>query len=144
MAGWKRRQLLALPAAGVAAAAWRDAPRPAVVEEWTFLQSFDPDPTDLIAFIEANWFAMDARAVAAGLFSHYRLWRVDGLAGDPAFGWNLIVAVGYPDPAGYDGVRAAFEAIRTAHVPVPIRGKLLQDLGRIVGSRRLVSLQARR
>lgn len=131
----RRRQLLALPALLPMAVGAATPSRPAVVEEWTFLQSLDADPADLIAFIKANWFVMDARAVTAGLFSHYRLWRAED-GGD----WNLVVAVGYPDPAGYDGVRTAFEAIRAAHVPVAINGKLLKDLGRIVASRRVVPL----
>lgn len=103
------------------------------IEEWTFLKSIDPDPAALIAFIRANWFAMDRIAVERGLFTGYALRRSD----DPG-NWNVVVTVGYPDARGYDGVREAFEAIRRAHVEVPIDGRAMKDLGRIIGSRRLL------
>lgn len=129
----RRRELfavagLATPLPSVAAA----AVRPAAIEEWTFLKSLAPDPAALIAFIEANWFAMDRIAVERGLFSHYALFRSDE-AGD----WNVVVTVGYPDPRGYDGVRTAFEAIRAEHRTLAIGGKGLSDLGRIVMARRV-------
>ncbi len=113
--------LLALPAAA-------PAPQPAVIEEWTFLQSLAEEPAALVAFLEANWFAMDRIARARGLISHYRLRT--GAGPD----WNVVVIVGYPQAAGYDGIRADFDAIRAAHRPV---GGPLASLGRIVASRRL-------
>jgi hypothetical protein len=115
---------LAMPAQAVA--------RPAVVWEWTFLKALDPDPADLITFIKANWFAMDKVAVERGLFSEFALYRAID-EGE----WQVAVVVGYPDPRGYDGVRAEFEAIRAAHVPVPINGRTLGGLGRVIGTRRV-------
>ncbi len=112
----------ALPAAGVA------------VEEWTFLKASASDPAALLRFLEANWLAMDRLAVAQGLFAHARLHRAD-----PADGaaWDVVMIVGYKTPAGYDGVRAAFEVIRAAHRPVQPDGQPLAALGRIVESRRV-------
>ncbi len=108
------------------------AARPTLVEEWTFLKSLDPDPAKLIAFIEANWFAMDRIAVAEGLFNSYALYRAED-EGD----WNLAVVVGYPDAAGSAAILDRFNAIRAAHKPVLIDGKRLADLGRITGNRKV-------
>jgi hypothetical protein len=108
------------------------AARPTVVEEWTFLTSHDPDPAKLIAFIEANWFAMDRIAVAQGLFNSYALYRAEG-DGD----WNLAVIVGYPDATGSAAILDHFNAIRAAHKTVLIDGKGLAELGRITGNRRV-------
>lgn len=122
LAAARTAPLLALPAAA-------PAPKPAVIEEWTFLQSRGQDPAALVAFLEANWFAMDRIARDRGLISHYRL--CSGAGPD----WNVVVIVGYPQAAGYDGIRAEFDAIRAAHRPV---GGPLASLGRIVASRQLV------
>lgn len=128
-----RRDLLAvaagatLPAAGAAADS-----RPTLVEEWTFLKSLDPDPARLIAFIEANWFAMDRIAVAQGLFNSYALYRAED-EGD----WNLAVVVGYPDSQGSAAILDRFNAIRAGHQTVLIDGKGLAQLGRITGSRKV-------
>jgi hypothetical protein len=100
--------------------------------ELTYLQSLDPDPAALIRFIEQNWFAMDAEAVRQGLMTSYSLLRGE----DPQ--WNLVCAVGYPDPAGYAGIDAQFEAIRKAHRTVLVDGKGLKELGRITGNRKLL------
>lgn len=98
--------------------------------ELTYLQSLDPNPAALIRFIEQNWFAMDAEAVRQGLMTSYSLLRGE----DPQ--WNLVCAVGYPDPAGYAGIDAQFEAIRKAHRTVLVDGKGLKELGRITGNRK--------
>lgn len=124
-----RRQLLAAAALPLPAAA-KAARRP-VLEEWTLLQALAPDPAELLAFLEANWLAMDRIAIAQGLFSHAHL-----LAGDGP-DWQVAMVVGYFTPGGYDDVRAAFEAIRSRHVPVLPHGKPLAQLGRIIGNRRL-------
>lgn len=108
------------------------AARPTLVEEWTFLKSHDPDPARLIAFIEANWFAMDRITVAQGLFNSYALYRAED-DGD----WNLAVVVGYPDAAGSAAILDRFNAIRAAHKTVLIDGKGLKELGRIIGSRKV-------
>lgn len=100
--------------------------------ELTYLKSLDPDPADLIRFIEQNWFAMDAEAVRQGLMTGYTLLQGE----DPD--WNLICAVGYPDPAGYAGIAQAFERIRRAHSIIPVNGKGLKELGRITGNGKLV------
>lgn len=103
--------------------------------EMTFLRSHDEDPARLVAFIEANWFALDAEAVRQGLMTRYDLAARKADADTP---WNVVVTVGYPDPAGYDAIKAPFEAIRGRHVPVAIEGKTrLSDFGRIVSSVRL-------
>ncbi|MEY2883778.1 MAG: hypothetical protein RL490_1502, partial [Pseudomonadota bacterium] len=133
-----RRTLLAAGLAALLPMPALAAAKATVVEEWTFLRSLDPDPADLIAFIRANWFVMDRVAVAQGLFTHYALYRSDD-GGD----WNVAVVVGYAQAQGYAGVRAAFEAIRAAHVPVPIKGKDLKALGRIIGTRSVTPLAAR-
>lgn len=124
-----RRQLLAAAAVPLPAAA--TGTRQAVVEEWTLLQALSPDPAQLLAFLEANWLAMDRQAVAQGLFAHAHL-----LAGDGP-DWQVAMVVGYLSAGGYDDVRAAFEAIRSHHVTVLPHGKPLAQLGRIIGQRRL-------
>jgi hypothetical protein len=50
--------------------------------------------------------------------------------------WNVLVEVTYRDERGYAGIAAEFEAIRAAHTTVPIDGKDLRALGRIVESRK--------
>ncbi len=128
-----RRGLLTALALGLAAPAVA-LPAGAAVEEWTFLKASAPDPAALLRFLEANWLAMDRLAVAQGLFAHARLHRAE--AGDGA-AWDVVMVVGYRTPAGYDGVRTAFEAIRAAHRPVQPDGLPLAALGRIVESRRV-------
>jgi hypothetical protein len=108
------------------------AQRPTLVEEWTFLKALEPDPAKLIAFIKANWFAMDRIAVAEGLFNSYALYRAEE-AGD----WDLAVVVGYPDAAGSAAILDRFNEIRAAHQTVLIDGKGLAQLGRITGSRKV-------
>ncbi|WP_156256303.1 hypothetical protein [Sandarakinorhabdus oryzae] len=121
---------LGLPLASAAAA----APPDTEIEEWTFLKAAAADPAALLRFLEANWLAMDRIAVAQGLFAHARLHRAD-----PADGaaWDVVMVVGYRTPAGYDGVRAAFEAIRVAHRPVQPDDLPFASLGRITESRRV-------
>ncbi len=128
-----RRGLLTALALGLAAPAIA-VPAGVAVEEWTFLKASAADPAALLRFLEANWLAMDRLAVAQGLFAHARLHRAE--AADGA-GWDVVMQVGYRTPAGYDGVRTAFEAIRAAHRPVQPDGQPLAALGRIVESRRV-------
>ena len=103
--------------------------------ELTFLKSEAGKREALIQYIRANWFAMDAVAVERGLMTDYQL--LD--SGDDAGDWNVVVIVGYPDAKGYDGIREAFEAIRSAHVTVPVDGQTkIAAFGRVVSSRRLL------
>jgi hypothetical protein len=102
--------------------------------EMTFLRSKESDPADLVAFIERNWFAMDAKATAQGLMSSYRLMSSTG-DDSP---WNVVVIVGYPTRDGYDAIAPAFERIRADHVVTPVNGKTrIADIGTIVGTRRV-------
>jgi hypothetical protein len=134
-----RRGLLTALLLGLPMAASAALPAPGVaVEEWTFLKANAADPAALLRFLEANWLAMDRIAVARGLFAHARLHRADPTDGTS---WDVVMVVGYTTPAGYEAVRAAFEAIRAAHRPVQPDGLALAALGRIVESRR-VSLVA--
>lgn len=103
------------------------------VYELTFLQSTDTDPSRLVAFIKANWFAMDEKAQQAGLISNYRV-----LHSNEAYGaWNVMVMVGYPQKTGYEGVKPQFDAIRAEHQTVLIDGKNFPELGKVVFSKRL-------
>lgn len=112
------------------------------VVEWTRLKAKPGERANLAAFITANWFAMDARAVEQGLFTSYRL--IGNPAADGA--WDLLVEVGYPTAEGYDdpATRAGFTAIRAAHRTVPVDGKTLNDLGTILGTERLIILDGTR
>jgi hypothetical protein len=112
------------------------------VVEWKRLKAKPGERANLAAFITANWFAMDAKAVEQGLFTAYRL--IENPAADSA--WDLLVEVGYPTAAGYDdpATQAAFTAIRAAHTTVRIEGKSLADLGTILGTERLTVLDGTR
>jgi hypothetical protein len=130
-AGLDRRSAL-----GFGAGAWASA-GPAIAASTTtratgltFLQSLDPNPDDLCAFLAANWLAMDEIARLQGLLTNYSLHVVAQSGAD----WNVLVQVGYPDPAGYAAIADRFEVIRRAHVVQPIGGRMLRDLGRIVRS----------
>lgn len=118
--------LAALATAAPVAAAPAEA-RATVVVEWTRLKAKPGERANLTAFIAANWFAMDAKGVAQGLFTSYRLIENPAADGD----WDLLVEVGYPTAAGYDdpATQAAFAAIRAAHKIVPVAGKTLAALG---------------
>lgn len=102
--------------------------------EMTFLRSLDPDPTLAARFIKANWFAMDAIAQARGLMTFFTL-HIDPSARED---WNLVVQVGYPDPRGFESIRTQWADIVAAHETVPIEGKRLPDLARVLGTRRIV------
>jgi hypothetical protein len=101
--------------------------------ELTFLQAARGQRENLKRFIELNWFAMDRVATERGLMTSYRL--LD--SGTDEGPWHLIVIVTYPDERGYDGIRTEFEKIRQAHTVVPVDGKGLRDLGRVVETKRL-------
>lgn len=101
--------------------------------EMTFLKAQPGKRAQLVAFLRANWLAMDARAVSAGLMESYELFEAE----DDADPWNVAVMVVYRTPAGYAGVAEEFEKIRQAHQPVLIDGLALRDLGKIVSSRKM-------
>jgi hypothetical protein len=107
------------------------ASEPAV--EYTFLKSLPGQREAMKQFIVANWFAMDDVAIARGQIQGYQL--LDDESGE---GWDVVVAVTYHDARGYEGVAAEFEKIRQAHRTVLVEGKSLRELGRIVGSRKLL------
>lgn len=119
-------------AAGVSEAS-ADAPETRVVE-LTFLRSVDPDPALAVRFIKANWFAMDAVARSRGLMTFYNL-HIDPA---PREDWNLVVQVGYPDVRGFDSIRPQWAEIVAAHQIVPVEGKRLPELARVLGTRRLL------
>lgn len=111
--------------------AWATERAPAV--EMTFLQAEPGQRDRLRRFIQLNWLAMDRIAVERGLMTSYELFDIGSDEGP----WHLVVVVKYPDARGYDGIRDAFEEIRRAHQVVAVDGKVLRDLGRVVGTRRV-------
>ena len=94
----------------------------------TYLAAKPRERERLARYVVANWFAMDALAVDAGLFASFRL--LENAAEDGE--WDLVVEVVYNDACGYPCVAERFERIRAAHVPVPVGGKGLTDLGRVL------------
>ena len=97
----------------------------------TYLRAKPGLRADLIAYIQANWFAMDRIGIEQGLFTSYALLE----RGDSSeANWDVIVAVGYPTADGHDapGVADAFRAIRAAHQEIKINGRGLAELGEIV------------
>lgn len=97
----------------------------------TYLRATPGKRAALIAYIQANWFAMDHIGVQQGLFTSYALLE---RADDETADWDVIVAVGYPTAQGHDapGVVEAFRKIRAAHREIKIEGQSLAELGTIV------------
>ena len=108
----------------------------APVTTHTYLKARPGQEARLAAFIRANWFAMDAIAVQRGLFRSYRLLANTDDGGD----WDLLVEVVYNDACGYACVAEAFEAIRRAHLTVPVDGMQMPELGEVVRSEALQPL----
>jgi hypothetical protein len=104
--------------------------------ELTFLKSAPGKLHDLRAFVRANWFAMDAKAVEQGLMLRYEWLDLGGEATDRD-PWDAIVKVTYLDARGYDGIREGFERIRREHKTVLINGQGMRELGRVVETKRL-------
>ena len=129
-----RRHLAALllAAAGSSAAPVARAASAVRSIEMTFLKSLDPDPARLARFIRLNWLAMDEVAKQRGLMTDYRMLVARG-DGD----WNVLVMVSYPTERGFEAIREPWAEIVRAHSVVPIDGKNLRELGRIVASRRV-------
>ncbi|KPF65907.1 hypothetical protein IP88_13170 [alpha proteobacterium AAP81b] len=122
-------------AAGGAAASTASGATPTVLIEQTFLKAEPGRRADLARYIEANWFVLDRQGVARGIFTSFALYEDIDANAD----WDLMVAVGYPQPQGYDdpATQAVFKALKAAHVDVPIDGRSLAALGRIVRHHRL-------
>lgn len=106
----------------------------------TYLRAAPGKRAALIAYIEANWFAMDRIGIQQGLFTSYTLLE---RADDSEADWDVIVAVGYPTAQGHDapGVADAFKKIRAAHREIKIDGLGLAGLGTIVRHHPLTLLQ---
>lgn len=105
------------------------------VVEQTFLKALPNVRADLTRYIVANWVAMDQRGVELGIFTSHALYEETAKNGD----WDLVVAVGYPQPEGHDDphAQAAFKEIRRSHNKVLVNGKGLTELGSIVGHHKL-------
>ncbi|MGL6289118.1 MAG: hypothetical protein ACRC2H_00350 [Silanimonas sp.] len=124
-----RGLLVAALALGIALPVANAAPSEGVaVTTRTYLKAVDGERDRLAEFVVANWFAMDAEAVAQGLFRDYRL--IENVATDGE--WDLVVEVDYHDACGYACVADRFEAIRAAHVTRRIDGRGLPELGRVL------------
>jgi hypothetical protein len=105
--------------------------QPEKVWELTYLKAKDGQLERLVQFIEKNWFTLDKIAVEQKLISSYRLIRNKNADNQE---WDAVVAVEYPNPLGYNGIKAEFEKIRAAHQTILIDGFKLSDLGSIVKS----------
>lgn len=101
--------------------------------ELTFLQSNPGERTLLKQFVIANWFEMDKVAKSQGLIEDYRVFD----SGSDEGPWNVLVIVTYRNAKGYEGIAEAFEKIRKQHKVVPVDGKSLAQLGKIVNTKRL-------
>jgi hypothetical protein len=106
-----------------------------VLIEQTYLKASEGLKDDLRTFIEQNWFVMDQKGVDQGIFTSF--WLMEDI--DENATWDFVMAVGYPQLEGYENAdtKPKFDAIRKAHVPVPVDGRLLKDLGKIVHHHRL-------
>lgn len=101
--------------------------------EYTYLKAVSGEKQNLARFIQRNWFAMDSIATFQKLMTGYKLLENNDANGD----WDFIVAVGYPQRNGYEGIVAEFEKIRSQHKSVSVNGKRLNELGKIVKSEKL-------
>ena len=111
-------------------------PKRAAVHGFTLLRSHSRDPTELVAFIRKHWFAMDEVARQQGLLTDYRVFAAPR-AEDAD--WNVVVVVGYADPAGYSGIAEAFEELRRRHNDTTPGAGGLNEVGTVVGSRELAA-----
>ncbi len=133
--GYDRGALLALGLAlTLAAPLLRAQPGPAPsgsIWQLTYLKAQPGRVEQLAQFIERNWFAMDARARAAGHLEDFVLLR-----GTPADStWDLLEITTYRDSAQHARIDSLFRVVyRPQHQPVLIDGLSLTRLGRIVTS----------
>jgi hypothetical protein len=112
-----------------------DAASSTVLIEQTYLKANAGLKGDLRTFIEHNWFVMDQKGVEQGIFTSF--WLMEDV--DENGAWDFVMAVGYPQLEGYENAetKPKFDAISKAHVPVPVNGRILKDLGKIVHHHRL-------
>jgi len=134
----RRNALAGLGVAAVvlpAEAAVGKASAATVLIEQTYLKANAGLRADLANYIEKNWFAMDQIGLDQGIFTSF--WLMDAIDSDDQ--WDFVMAVGYPQLGGYEApaTKAAFDAIRKAHRDVPVNGRSLKDLGKIVQHYRL-------
>ncbi|MEO0975381.1 MAG: hypothetical protein AAFX85_20010, partial [Pseudomonadota bacterium] len=94
---------------------------PSTTWTYTYLKATDGNREHLRAFVEQNWFAMDARAVAQGLFKDYGL--IENLSEEATREWDFIVAVEYFGDQSYTDIAEPFEAIRREHQTQLIVGR---------------------
>jgi hypothetical protein len=106
------------------------APRTSRAVELTFLKSRPGQRANLVRYIVANWFAMDAVARAKGLLDGFSVVE----SGDDDGSWNVMVSTTYRDTRGHENAEQAFEPIRKRHKEVLVDGRTLDDLGSIVES----------
>lgn len=96
----------------------------------TYLKALPGAPVDSLArFISLNWFAMDADAVRAGDLEAYHLLR--GGASDTT--WDLLEVAIFRDSLQHARSDSLWRVrYRPAHPTVPVGGRDLPALGRIV------------
>jgi hypothetical protein len=98
---------------------------------YTYVKATDGNINKLKQFIEANWFAMDQKAIRKGLFRNYKL--IENVAPDTVQDWDVIVAVEYFGDGGYTNkIAKAFDEIRASHQYTAVDGQTFKDLGTIV------------
>lgn len=107
---------------------------PEAVWQFTYLKALPGRVADLERFLDANWFAMDRRAVAAGHLVDFQLLR-----GTPAdSSWDLLEITVFRDSLQHAQADSVYRTIyRPAHARVLIDGRGLPELGRIVRSETL-------
>lgn len=102
----------------------------------TYLHASPGQRENLRRYIHKNWFAIDAKAVRAGLMKSYALW--ESAASDASEGWDFIVVDTWCDIRGYEGVSSKFSALSKSHKSIPIDGKHFEQLGRRGDSKELI------
>ncbi|NBW36333.1 MAG: hypothetical protein EBR30_15205 [Cytophagia bacterium] len=125
----------------VTALAYAQTSKPVNKENtWTFtyLKANPGEHSNVKAFLERNWLAMDSIAVVQGLINKYEL--IENIEGqhNPNTKWNFIVAVEYFTRNTYTDIADKFELIRKQHQTIKIEGKTLKELGSILKSETVI------
>jgi hypothetical protein len=102
----------------------------------TYLHALPGQREQLRQYIRKNWFAIDAKAVRAGLMKSYALW--ESSSKEASEGWDFIVVDTWCDIRGYEGVSSKFDALSKSHKSIPIDGKHFEQLGRRGESKELI------